>query len=61
MDDAVGLALDAGVEKLILFHHEPDRADDDLDRCVDYCRSLAQRRGATLTVSAAAEGMTLSV
>lgn len=61
MDDAVDLALDAGVEQLILFHHEPERADDDLDRCVDHCRSLVKRRGAALAVSAAAEGMTLSV
>jgi ribonuclease BN (tRNA processing enzyme) len=27
-DEAVQLALDAGVSQLILFHHSPDRTDD---------------------------------
>jgi phosphoribosyl 1,2-cyclic phosphodiesterase len=30
--DAVDLAIEAGVKRLGLFHHDPDRTDDDLDR-----------------------------
>ena len=60
-EDAVTLALDAGVEQLVLFHHRPERTDDDVDRCVAVCRALVQRRGGHLEVTAAAEGMTLSV
>ncbi|MGH7690436.1 MAG: MBL fold metallo-hydrolase, partial [Gemmatimonadaceae bacterium] len=29
--DAVALALEAGVERLVLFHHKPERSDDELD------------------------------
>ena len=59
-DEAVALAIDAGVETLVLFHHAPDRTDDELDRCLDGCRRAVARRGVRLDVLAASEGMTLS-
>src|SRR5215467_2270816 len=60
-EDAVTLALDAGVDRLVLFHHRPERSDDDVDKCVARCRAAVERRGGRLEVTAAAEGMTLSV
>lgn len=60
-DDAVQLALDAGVETLVLFHHKPERSDDDVDQSVERCRGLVRRRGGRLEIVAAAEGMTLTV
>jgi Metal-dependent hydrolases of the beta-lactamase superfamily I len=60
-EDAVELALEASVERLVLFHHHPERTDDEVDRCVAACRELVQARGARLEVIAAAEGMTLIV
>jgi phosphoribosyl 1,2-cyclic phosphodiesterase len=60
-EDAVELALDAGVKHLVLFHHRPERSDDEVDRCVAACRAIVAARGGTLTVTAAAEGMTLDV
>jgi len=60
-DQAVELALDAGVERLVLFHHRPERSDDEVDRWVERCRALVTRRGGTLDVVAAAEGMSLEV
>lgn len=60
-DDAVELALEAGVQQLVLFHHKPERADDEVDRRTAECRDLARRRGSQLDVVAAAEGMTLIV
>jgi len=59
--DAVELALEAGVERLVLFHHRPERTDDEVDRCLDACRTLATARGGRLEIVAAAEGMTLTV
>lgn len=56
-DEAVELALEAEVERLVLFHHRPERTDDDVDRCLDGCRELVARRGGRLDVQAAAEGM----
>jgi phosphoribosyl 1,2-cyclic phosphodiesterase len=60
-DDAVSLALDAGVEELVLFHHRPERSDDEMDRRVAECRELVAARGGALRVAAAAEGMSVSV
>jgi phosphoribosyl 1,2-cyclic phosphodiesterase len=60
-EEAVSLALDAGVEQLVLFHHRPERGDDDLDQCLASCQALVRSRGSTLTVRAAAEGMTLAL
>jgi phosphoribosyl 1,2-cyclic phosphodiesterase len=58
-EDAVDLALEAGVETLVLFHHKPERSDEDVDRHTDACRALAHRRGGTLEIIAAAEGLSL--
>lgn len=60
-EDAVALAIEAGVERLVLFHHRPERTDTEVERCVDRCRALVRDRGASLQVIAAAEGMTLDV
>ena len=55
--DATQLAIEAGVKELCLFHHDPDRTDEDLDRQVKYCNSLIQKAGSSITCYAAAEGM----
>lgn len=54
-EDAVALALDANVQRLVLFHHNPERTDDDLDA------ALAQLKATdpTLDIVAAREGMVL--
>ena len=59
-DDAVKLALEAGVDTLVLFHHKPERTDDEVDRLTDACRTLVARQGARLEIVAAAEGLILS-
>ena len=57
------LALAAGVEELVLFHHRPERSDEEVDRWVAACRASLEERGGSgaLRVTAAAEGMTLVV
>lgn len=59
--DAVELALDAGVGRLVLYHHHPERTDAEVDRRVQACRELVASRGGRMEVMAAAEGMTLDV
>ena len=59
--DAVALALDAEVETLVLFHHEPDRSDDGVDAVLAECRAAVAASGRRLTVIAAAEGLQLDV
>ncbi len=60
-EDAVALALEAEVERLVLFHHKPERTDDEVDRRTDECRALVAQRGGRLEILAAAEGLTLTV
>lgn len=60
-EDTVQLAIDARVETLVLFHHKPERSDDELDERLAECRALAKLSGAALNVIAAAEGMTFEV
>jgi phosphoribosyl 1,2-cyclic phosphodiesterase len=57
---AVELALEAGARRLVLFHHDPDRSDRDIDARVAACRALASGRG-ELEIMAAAEGMRLTI
>jgi phosphoribosyl 1,2-cyclic phosphodiesterase len=59
--DVVDLAIDAGVETLVLFHHEPRRTDDQIEQCLAACQQQVQDRGATVRVVAAAEGLTLTL
>lgn len=59
IDDTVALALLAKVKKLVLFHHDPQRTDDEVDAMVAHARSLVAARGGKLEIEAAAEGKEL--
>ena len=52
---AVGLAEEAGVRTLVLFHHDPWRTDDEIDALV------VAHAGRTLEVIGAAEGLTVEL
>ena len=54
----VELAREAGVRTLVLFHHAPDRTDDEIDEILADARALA---GPDLTVLAAYEGLVLDL
>ncbi|MDQ2930917.1 MAG: MBL fold metallo-hydrolase [Gemmatimonadota bacterium] len=60
-EDVVDLALDAGVQRLVLFHHHPERSDTAVSEQVAACQKRVSDKGARLEVSAAAEGATLTV
>lgn len=59
--DAVDLAIDAGVKQLGLFHHDPDKTDEQIDLQVEWCRNYIQKKGSSLKCFACAEGMSLIV
>jgi phosphoribosyl 1,2-cyclic phosphodiesterase len=57
---SIALALEAGVRRLILFHHEPERDDDAMDRLLEAARTEAAKHG-PLEVDAACEGDSFSL
>jgi phosphoribosyl 1,2-cyclic phosphodiesterase len=57
VDEAVELAVEAGVGELVLFHHSPARRDDEVHDALEHARALT--RGEQLTVSLAVEGREL--
>jgi phosphoribosyl 1,2-cyclic phosphodiesterase len=59
--EAVDLASESGCRQLVLFHHEPEHNDDDIDTMLASARAYAKDRAPGLTVVAAAEGATLSL
>ncbi|MBA2433544.1 MAG: response regulator, partial [Chthoniobacterales bacterium] len=56
LSSVVSLALDAGVRKLFLFHHEPRRDDRALDGIVESARMIVLESGKPMEVDAAREG-----
>jgi ribonuclease BN (tRNA processing enzyme) len=60
-EQAVALARDAGCRRLVLFHHEPEHDDGDIDALLIGARSFAAARSPGLTVDAAMEGMSLTL
>jgi len=61
VDDSVALALQAGVKKLVLFHHDPDHDDRTIDAFVRHARALVKKRNGKLKVEAAREGMVIQL
>ena len=59
--EAVGLAAEAKVKRLVLFHHEPEHDDQKLDQLLTAARKEAQQRGGPAEVLAAQEGMHLTL
>lgn len=57
---AVDFGLAAGVGRLLLFHHDPDRSDDGVDVLRDRARELWGNAGAA-PPDAACEGLTIDV
>jgi CheY-like chemotaxis protein len=56
---AVDYAVAAGAKRLALFHHDPFRNDEAIDRIVEICRERVKSAGSPLLVFGATEGAEL--
>jgi diguanylate cyclase (GGDEF)-like protein len=61
LEYAVDVALAAGVERLVLFHHDPAHDDAMMEQLEAMAREHVGRRGQALEVLAAREGLELEV
>lgn len=59
--EAVTLAADARVKRLVLFHHRPERDDAGMDALVKQARAAAKKLNPSLEVIAATEGLQLTL
>lgn len=59
--DALRIAQEADVRRLVLFHHDPSHSDAAIDRIVARCHAWIKRRGLSLTCLGAAEGLQLTL
>lgn len=55
--DVVSLALEAGVKKLGLFHHNQERTDDEVDAIVDDCKDMIRKSGKKMKCVAVGQSM----
>ncbi len=55
LDQSVALALRAGVESLVLFHHDPDHDDRRIDAMLEQARRQVVEAGSQMRVEAARE------
>lgn len=55
-EEAVQLAVEAGVPRLILTHHDPNRTDDQVEEIIARARELAAPLAPELIIEAAREG-----
>ena len=56
-NQSLRLAEEGEVKKLLFFHHDPTRSDDELDEIVNRVRDDALSRGCAVEMEAAAEGI----
>src|SRR5262249_23118567 len=57
----VDLAVQAGVHKLAMTHHDPMHADGDVEALIAQCRARAAAHGSKLVVFGAREGLEIEV
>jgi phosphoribosyl 1,2-cyclic phosphodiesterase len=55
--DTLNLALNAGVKKLGLFHHNQERIDDDIDAIVKDCHRIIKKSGKKMKCFAVGQAM----
>ena len=58
---AIDVAVRSKVQRLVLYHHDPDRSDDALDRIAVDAQKKANETASRLEVVVAREGMELAI
>ncbi|HHX42013.1 MAG TPA: MBL fold metallo-hydrolase [Armatimonadetes bacterium] len=59
--EVLDLARAAGVRRVALFHHDPDRTDAQIEAIIRACHEEMRRQGDRFDCFASAEGMTLAI
>ena len=60
-EDAIEIAQEAGAKQLVLFHHAPERTDEQIDALLHHHQAEVKDKKIPLILHAAAEGMEMVV
>ncbi len=60
-ETAIDVAIRAGAKKVVLYHHDPDRSDDALDKIALDAQRLAKQKGGEIEVLVAYEGLEIDL
>ena len=60
-EEAVKLGLDAEVERLLLWHHKPERTDEQIDSIQERARQIAKDASSSMVCDAACKGMVIEL
>ena len=58
-DDAIENGMASGARRMLLFHHDPERRDDDFEHILARCRNIASKRN--MRVDIATEGLVIEL
>jgi phosphoribosyl 1,2-cyclic phosphodiesterase len=61
LSSVIELGIKAGVERLGLFHHDPGRTDDEMDRLVAWCQERVAQAGGEVDCFGVREGMEIAL
>jgi phosphoribosyl 1,2-cyclic phosphodiesterase len=61
ISSAIDVAAKAGVKRLVLYHHDPDRSDDALDKIGRDATEQGRERASGVEIVVAREGMELTI
>jgi phosphoribosyl 1,2-cyclic phosphodiesterase len=59
--DALKLAMEANAKKFVLFHHNKERTDKDLDLIVSDCQNIIEENGSSMACIAATQEMEIEL
>jgi ribonuclease BN (tRNA processing enzyme) len=59
--DAVDFAIAAEVETLVVFHHDPERSDKELQSQLALCEQMVAERNGSVRIVGAAEGLEIDL
>jgi len=59
--DAIKLAIESKVKRFVLWHHNQERTDIQLDKIIDNCKTIAKKTGLNLDIFAAQEEMEIEL
>jgi hypothetical protein len=53
--------LSAGVKRLGIFHHDPDRTNEALNKCLEECKSILEKKESDMECFGIREGMEIEL